>query len=263
LAYVLELAVFDQLFDSLSIFFRQSKGNSALVFRYHTYRFAIVVELLNITIIVTLPVTLVSGVRMVHGIETCKYCREIFAILMVKNALEIEDGIRFKQLLRFAQQYIDPKTAAPTLIRHLEYLRKKKIIKKVRKGPQNVVYFLSTADSPLFSEEDLELSRKWVAHHSQKFHSWTLERIIPNILQLETLSQLEILKLWLLRQLPGSNPEELALRQTMVRAFYKQYADLLLEAGKEREPLQYKEAIRSVEQMIEDLRKELFTVKSI
>ena len=177
----------------------------------------------------------------------------------MKNAFEIEEGIRFNQFLKLAQKFIDPKIAAPTLDRHLTYLVKKKIVKRTRRGPQNVVYSLSH-DSPLISKEDLPLPRKWYDSH-QNFRSWSLERITANIMELSALLELETLRLWFQEQLPGENVEELALRSEFIRAFYKQYGDILLDAAKERTQLEYKEAMVSLEKRIADLKKELFEIK--
>jgi Fe2+ or Zn2+ uptake regulation protein len=186
----------------------------------------------------------------------------IFTILIVKDAFEIENGIRSNQLLKLVKHFIDPKTAAPTLYRHLRHLTKTKIIKKTRKGKQYIVYSLPP-DSPLITKEDLELSKKWHDFHTQQFSSWTLERIILNELQLSKLLELETLKLWLQRQLPEQNAEGIVLRSQFVRAFYKQYGDLLLDAAKGRTPLEYKEAMESLEKEIAILKKGLFEIKRV
>ncbi len=196
---------------------------------------------------------------MVHGINTCEYCRGIFAILTVEDAWETKKGIRFNELLKLAQISLEPKIAAPTLTRHLKYLVGKRIVKRIRKGKQNVIYCLHY-DSPIITQESLELSRKWRDYHAKEFHSWSLEQIIKNVLSLSALLELEVVRLWMQKQLPGAKQEGLALRIEFVRAFYKQYTNLLLNAAKERAPLDYKQAIESMSKRITDLKRDLFVI---
>lgn len=198
---------------------------------------------------------------MPHGIDTCKYCKRIFAILVLKNVFEMEEGIRFNQLLRFAKMFADPKMAAPTLYRHLKQLTRSKIVKKTRKGKQHVVYSLPL-DSPLFTKEDWELSKEWYKQH-EKIKSWTLKRIISNIIELSKLLELETLKLWFQKQLPGQNLQDVALSDGFVNAFYKQFGEILHEAAKGKTPLEYKEAINMLEREIADMKKELFAVAEV
>lgn len=200
--------------------------------------------------------------KTIHGIETCPKCLKIFTVLVVNNAFNKEKGIRFVLFCKLANA-IDPTIGAPTAFRrHLAYLIKKGIVKRTRKGPKNVSYSLAdSSDSPLISKEDLELSKKWLDFHSEMFSSWTLNRIITNILELSELLELETIKLCLEKLLPGKNLEDSVLRSKLKEAFYKQFGDLLTSSLKGRSSLEYKEAIESLEKSIRDAKKELFEIR--
>jgi DNA-binding HxlR family transcriptional regulator len=200
---------------------------------------------------------------MVCSLYTCKYCKEIFAILIIKEAFKKEDGIRFNELQRIYNKSLDEKIAAPTLIRHLKYLTQKKIVKKTRKGKQNVAYSLNEnpLETSIISQEDIDQERKWHEQNAQKFQKMKIESIIPIYLQISMLNDLEQFKTWLQRQL-NQRFEKYAFRMEFLNSYYRHYGKELLDAAKERTPLEYKEAIGIVEKMISDLKEVTFEPKS-
>lgn len=189
-----------------------------------------------------------------HGIFTCKYCAQIAATLAMREMYDYgRNGIRSNQLLRLVRDLIDPNMAPPTLYRHLKYLQKGRILKRRKKGAQNIIYYLNPA-SPLLEEDEFRFHKK-LAIEYERFKSFSLKLIVTNLLILARMHTLETARFILKMEMETSSERRTSIKfaKQIMDSFYRQYFMLLYEAMKEKES-QYKEVMSFLEQEITDMR---------
>jgi len=165
-------------------------------------------------------------------------------------------GIRFNDLLRLSRKIIDPKIAAPTLSRHLKYLRKGRIVKRTRKGKQNVTYSL-TAENPLISRDEIERVLELHEQFHKKASSLSLKEIVENVVFLSWLFELELIKIWVEKKFSKQKAENLSFKAEFLRTSFQVVSKALMAAADGKEA-QYKETIRFIDEEISSFRQELF-----
>ena len=157
-----------------------------------------------------------------------------------KNVSEI----RFNELLRRTKQLI-PKFSATTLLRHLEPLRKNGLIKKTKKGSQNVVYSLTEKWSfQLFSEDELITFSKQAEKITKNIGAYNLSKLSRMYLEISKMLAYDNLTLRI-NSLLGEEPEEsISFRMELRRYFYEEFWGWIYDSMANREKDEYKKILK-------------------
>jgi len=219
-----------------------------------------IVKRLNKTIIVTILVTLVSGVlTLAHGIYNCENCKKITAILIFEKARG-KSEIRFNELLRIARRTM-PKFSAPTLLRHLNVLNTSMgPIKKTRKGSQNVVYSLKPNwYRQLYSKDELESLHDQLQTKIENLHSLSLHELVEKYLRISEMLAYDNLIVRLENFLKKETSENLCFKMELNRYFYEAIWGWAYDAMNDRDNSEYEKVLIDLKNQLGELRTKLLT----
>lgn len=212
----------------------------------------------RITIIVTIPVSLVSALTMnkVHNPLFCPYCQQIVSILAIGNSFQKERGLRFNRLLQLGRKYISQDLSAPTLIRHLKPLRKKGVVTRTQKAKQTVVYALNS-ENPMFSKEEVELTQRMDEEIVKKLSACSLDDLIDLTLCRGMMREVDRNIALLESALDRDKPERLAYRLLIRNGFHKVWEDLIDTSLNQLETTEKERAIMNYKKRYEELESEV------
>jgi DNA-binding transcriptional ArsR family regulator len=82
-------------------------------------------------------------------------CEQILTVMVLQKAYQ-SDSVRFNELYRSLKNIAKSKMSKPTFHEHLKHLVKKKIVKRQRKGKQEVRFYLNIENPKVFNLKEMD-----------------------------------------------------------------------------------------------------------
>jgi hypothetical protein len=175
----------------------------------------------------------------IHG-ENCPICMKIATLIYnSKNG-----KVRFNELVKKGKKTIEPNFSAPVLRRHLKGMEGK-FIKRHQITPYNVEYSLA------FPREKIDEARKL---YDSQFKTLTIEQLVLKYFQIAEFAAYEEMATLIKQFLKTESPEQLNFHIQLVSAGYKQSYIFIKDAMLNRQPTEYLEALKK----LEDMREKVF-----
>jgi len=184
-----------------------------------------------------------------------EYCKNIFSVLLVSDK-----PLRFNELHRTLSQ-IGLKMSKPTLIEHLNHLRKRKLVKRKKEGKQNVNYRvnwekLKTLQQSMKTRQML----KNLLENEKRFKSFPLDEQITYVTNIMTLSNLYQLKVEIQAVLDPSKNFEHVVQYLFINRFFQFFKTWLLESCKEAKIECEQKALNTIDYNINRITNTLFDI---
>lgn len=171
--------------------------------------------------------------------ETCK---KIFSALLVSDK-----RLRFNELHRNLDQ-IGLKMSKPTLIEHLNHLKKQRLIKRKRQGKQNVAYEVNWEKFKYLGEAiDQQRALKHLLEDEKIFKSFPLDEKVMYVHNILALRNLYRLKLEISGIIDPSKNFEHSIQYLFITRFFDFFKTWLLESCHENKPECREKALSTIE----------------
>jgi hypothetical protein len=185
-----------------------------------------------------------------------EYCGKIFLFLAMSKS-----PLRFNELHR-ALNAADLKISTPTLIAHLNHLRKHKIITRKAEGKQNTSYFVNWNNLDHLKyyaqyKEALEKARK----DEEVFNSFTIDEKVSYVTLMLSLQEVTRLKFEIRSFLEPKRKFEANVTFLFAQSTFEPFRTFLLQTCL-RSQENAQKALTSVEEIEQRLKNELFDKKT-
>lgn len=174
--------------------------------------------------------------------ETCK---KIFSFLLVSDK-----RLRFNKLYATLNQ-IGLEMSKPTLIEHLNHLKKRKLVIRKREGKQNVTYEVNWKKLEHLAEAlRTQQALKHLLENKENFKSFPIEEQVTYVHNILALRNLHRLKLEILDIIDPSKNFEHSIQYLFTNRFFQLFKTWLLENCHENKTECEKKALGMIEHNI-------------
>ena len=187
-----------------------------------------------------------------------EYCKNIFSVFLVS-----EKALRFNELYRTLND-IGLKMTKPTLIDHLNHLRKAKLLIKRKEGKQNVSYSANWTKLETF-QQSMKTKQfiKSLLGNENQFKTYPIDEQVTYVTNLLTLGNLYRLKLEVQDAIDPSKNFEHSIQFLFVNRFFELFKRWLLESCHASETEKASEALSMIDYNITRITNILFTPDNI
>lgn len=181
--------------------------------------------------------------------------KAIVAALSYKQAIEGLGSIRFNELKRTLKE-LNFKLSTPALVRNLNKLAKKDIVKRTQRGKQNVSYFLTSY--PILGDLG---AISWLKDSEARVSAMTTDRLMGFMIGLAQLHGLHLLNLRLKNICGRISNTDYNLKAMFLDSFYNSIYAILVshcEERKDQSKEELEETIADIDIIIKKIKGDLF-----
>jgi hypothetical protein len=180
--------------------------------------------------------------------------KTLITILALKRCFDKESALRFKELQTQLEKY-GVKISTPTFIKHLEGLRRLKVVSRVNRGKGNIGYYLTDKYA---EPAEMAKSMEWFRDRIKIMEKLPMKDSAMLMMSLFSYRDMKLVRMLLQRHFEPMMEKRLRIASDFLTALYHDHLVVFMESiqGKEKE---YDETIEYLDEQIAKYGDLLFT----